>query len=81
MHPETGETSSENAGAVDANLWYILGHYYHDLRAGAAETARLEGRLAELVNAAYGLTPDEVARLWRTAAAADAGGPGNEGVT
>ena len=30
-------------------------------------TARLEGRLAELVNAAYGLTPDEVALLWRTA--------------
>ena len=26
------------------------------------------------MNAAYGLTPDEVARLWRTAAAADAGG-------
>jgi glycogen debranching enzyme len=30
--PETGETSSENAGAVDANLWYLLGHYYHYLR-------------------------------------------------
>ncbi len=30
----TGETSSENAGAVDANLWYILGHYYHFLRTG-----------------------------------------------
>jgi GH15 family glucan-1,4-alpha-glucosidase len=29
--PETGETSTENAGAVDANLWFILGHYYHYL--------------------------------------------------
>ena len=31
VHPETGEISTENAGAVDANLWYILGHYYHYL--------------------------------------------------
>ena len=29
--PETGEVSTENAGAVDANLWFILGHYYHFL--------------------------------------------------
>jgi hypothetical protein len=28
---------------------------------------RLEMRLADSVNAAYGLTPDEVALLWRTA--------------
>jgi glycogen debranching enzyme len=33
--PETGETSTENAGAVDANLWFVLGHYYHFLRTGA----------------------------------------------
>ena len=32
VDPESGEVSSENAGAVDANLWYILGHYYHYLR-------------------------------------------------
>ncbi len=32
VQPETGEISSENAGAVDANLWYVLGHYYHYLR-------------------------------------------------
>lgn len=32
VHPETGEVSTENAGAVDANLWFILGHYYHFLR-------------------------------------------------
>ena len=32
--PETGETSTENAGAVDANLWFVLGHYYHYLRTG-----------------------------------------------
>ncbi len=31
VDPETGEISTENAGAVDANLWYILGHYYHYL--------------------------------------------------
>jgi GH15 family glucan-1,4-alpha-glucosidase len=34
VQPETGEISSENAGAVDANLWYVLGHYYHYLQTG-----------------------------------------------
>jgi len=34
VHPETGEVSTENAGAVDANLWYILAHDYHFLRTG-----------------------------------------------
>lgn len=33
----------------------------------AAEARQLERRIAELVNAAYGLTPEEVALLWRTA--------------
>jgi GH15 family glucan-1,4-alpha-glucosidase len=32
--PETGESSSENAGAVDANLWFVLGHFYHHLCTG-----------------------------------------------
>jgi hypothetical protein len=31
------------------------------------EAQQLERRLAELVNAAYGLTPAEVELLWRTA--------------
>jgi hypothetical protein len=29
INPDTGYISTENAGAVDANLWYILGHYLH----------------------------------------------------
>ncbi|MBI5960385.1 MAG: glycogen debranching protein [Chloroflexi bacterium] len=29
VNPDTGYISTENAGAVDANLWYILGHYLH----------------------------------------------------
>jgi hypothetical protein len=37
------------------------------LQALAAEARQLEGRVAELVNAAYGLTPEEVALMWRTA--------------
>jgi hypothetical protein len=37
------------------------------LQALAAEARQLERRVAELVNAAYGLTADEVALLWRTA--------------
>jgi hypothetical protein len=31
------------------------------------EARRLEQRVAELVNAAYGLTAEEVALMWRTA--------------
>ena len=53
--------------AAVGELTRVYRQYVPPLRAGAAETARLEGRLAELVNAAYGLTPDEVALLWRTA--------------
>jgi hypothetical protein len=37
------------------------------LQALAAEARQLEARVAELVNAAYGLTPDEVQLLWDTA--------------
>ncbi len=29
VNPDTGYVSTENAGAVDANLWYLLGHYLH----------------------------------------------------
>ena len=36
-------------------------------RAQAAEALQLERQLSDLVNEAYGLTPDEVALLWKTA--------------
>jgi len=36
-------------------------------RAQAAEALQLERQLSDLVNEAYGLTPDEVALLWETA--------------
>ena len=29
VNPDTGYVSTENAGALDGNLWYILGHYLH----------------------------------------------------
>lgn len=29
INPDTGYVSTENAGAVDSNLWYILSHYLH----------------------------------------------------
>jgi glycogen debranching enzyme len=29
VNPDTGWVSTENAGAADANLWYLLGHYLH----------------------------------------------------
>ncbi len=36
-------------------------------RARAAEALRLERKLSDLVNEAYGLTPEEVALMWQTA--------------
>ena len=36
-------------------------------RARAAEAAALENRLSDLVNAAYGLTPEEIQLMWDTA--------------
>ena len=41
-------------------------------RAQAAEALQLERRLSDLVNEAYGLTPDEVALMWETAASTHA---------
>lgn len=29
VNPDTGATSTENAGAIDSNLWYILVHYLY----------------------------------------------------
>lgn len=41
VNPDSGYISTENAGAVDANLWYILGHYLHfQLAADTAFLAR-----------------------------------------
>ncbi|HLN32801.1 MAG TPA: hypothetical protein VK395_34040 [Gemmataceae bacterium] len=37
------------------------------LQALADETRTLESRVSDLVNAAYGLTPDEIALMWQTA--------------
>jgi hypothetical protein len=36
-------------------------------RQAAADVLGLERKLSDLVNTAYGLTPDEVALMWRTA--------------
>ncbi len=36
-------------------------------RRAAAEALALERKLSDLVNAAYGLTPDDVALMWKTA--------------
>lgn len=34
VNPDTGYVSTENAGAVDGNLWFILGHYLHFRQTG-----------------------------------------------
>ncbi|MCB0154982.1 MAG: glycogen debranching protein [Anaerolineae bacterium] len=36
VNPDSGYISTENAGAVDANLWYILGHYLYYQTSGDA---------------------------------------------
>jgi hypothetical protein len=46
-------------------------------RVQAAEALKLERQLSDLVNEAYGLTPDEVALLWETAPPRMPFGPGN----
>jgi len=40
VNPDTGSISTENAGAVDANLWYILLHYLHFQSTGDLEFLR-----------------------------------------
>jgi glycogen debranching enzyme len=37
VNPDTGYVSTENAGAIDANLWYILGHYLYFRLTGDAD--------------------------------------------
>lgn len=46
-HPDTGFCSTENAGACDSNLWFILGHYLnfsmtHDLAFLTASWAQID---------------------------------------
>lgn len=49
VRAETGEVSGENAGAVDSNLWYILGHYvYHTI---TGDRAYLEAAFLSLEQA------------------------------
>lgn len=36
VNPDNGYISTENAGALDANLWFILGHWLHYLISGDA---------------------------------------------
>jgi len=40
VNPDTGYISTENAGAVDSNLWYILLHYLHLQASGDLEFLR-----------------------------------------
>lgn len=34
VNPDTGYISTENAGAMDSNLWFILGHYLYNRLSG-----------------------------------------------
>ncbi len=48
-NPDTGRVSTENAGAVDGNLWYILGHYLHFQATG--DTSFLQQHWPSIVRA------------------------------
>ena len=48
-------------------LHKVYGEHIPALRANEAEASRLERRLADLVNEAYQLTPEEIDLLWKTA--------------
>jgi glycogen debranching enzyme len=45
----TNTVTKENAGAVDANLWFVLGHAYHFIRTG--DTAYLQRHLPTIERA------------------------------
>ena len=53
--PELKRLKEEHAGSVVP------------LQTLASEARTLEGRVSDLVNAAYGLTPEEIALMWKTA--------------
>ena len=40
VNPDNGFVSTENAGAVDANLWYVVGHYLHYKTTGDTDFLR-----------------------------------------
>lgn len=48
VNPDTGYISTENAGAADANLWYILGHYLHFQLCGDAAFLAAHWRSIEM---------------------------------
>ena len=52
------------------------GQSVQPLQALAREAAVLERQVSDLVNKAYGLTPDEVALMWQTAPPRMPVGPG-----
>lgn len=59
-------TSTVTAGEL-RRLRDEFDHVVTPLREGAREALRLEAEVSNLVNEAYGLTPEEVDLLWRTA--------------
>jgi hypothetical protein len=56
------------SAAALANLRAEHARSIEPARALAAEAVKLENHLSDLVNEAYGLTPEEVALLWQSAA-------------
>ncbi|ABU58596.1 amylo-alpha-1,6-glucosidase [Roseiflexus castenholzii] len=47
INPDTGYISTENAGAADSNLWFILGHYLHYCATGDAAFVREHWRVID----------------------------------
>ena len=66
-----GLTPLARRGILNPTQVKALHDVYRDyalpIQARDAEAARLEARLSDLVNLAYGLTPEEIDLMWRTA--------------
>jgi hypothetical protein len=68
---EVKKRRPKKAGGLSPQQVKRLGEVYREyaipIRNRRAEAEKLEARLADLVNQAYGLTPEEIDLMWRTA--------------
>ncbi len=68
---EVRKRRSKSAGKLTPAALRDLQHGYvaqlQPLQQSKTETAALERKLSDLINTAYGLTPEEVALMWATA--------------
>jgi hypothetical protein len=66
--PKSQSKSSDRLGvAGQKEVKEVYGDYALPLQTRSSEAQRLEHQLSDLVNQAYGLTPEEIDLMWKTA--------------